>query len=136
MTRLYLDVDGVLLLPNGGPDGGPTVKEGVPEFLEWASSNFECLWLTGWAPLGRMGMIKNKLLPMLPECAKKFGCAQWCDLKTEGITDGDFYWIDDNLLTDEKQVLEDKGWSGRFIKARSSDPSIKAVMGALQAKHK
>lgn len=139
MTRLYLDVDGVLLHHPPGDDGpimGQVLKEGVPEFLEWASQNFECLWLTGWAPLGRMRLLSDKLVPHLPECAKNFKIAHWCNLKTEGITDGDFYWIDDNLLADEKDILIAKGWMNRFILAKATDPSITAVMKALQAKHK
>ena len=39
-TKLYLDIDGVLLTRDGSLANHST------EFLRWAVENFECYWLT------------------------------------------------------------------------------------------
>jgi hypothetical protein len=131
--KIFIDVDGVILLAKeGNGPMGLTLKDGVDEFIPWAVSNFDCYWLTAWAPSGRTSMIEGKLLPYLPEEAKNIKIGVWSGLKTEAIKDGDFIWIDDNLLNDEKVYLEDNGWLSNFILVNSSEASIKPVMQKIK----
>ena len=139
--RLYIDVDGVLLTYRPDKDGGPfglSQKDGVPEFIEWATANFDCYWLTAWATNGRDRLLKDKLLPYLPDAAQQIKIAYWSDLKTEAFKDGDgdFLWIDDNLLGAERQFLEEAGWMDNFIRVNTKDTTLAPVVAEIQRRAK
>lgn len=131
--KLMIDVDGVILYhrPGDGPIG-MSLKEHVDEFFKWATANFDCYWLTGWAPNGNRTLIDKMLLQHLPDEAKTINVANWNDLKTEAITDGDFRWIDDELLKAEREYLENNGWFDNFILVDPTEPSLKHVMQRIK----
>jgi len=124
--RLFLDVDGVILLPTEGYTMfNFPLKEGADELIRYGIKHFDCYWLTGWAPNGRKQLIDKYLLPRLPSEAAKINVAVWNNLKTEAITDGDFIWVDDNLLRNERDYLEQHGWLDRFVHINTSNPSLR-----------
>lgn len=132
--RLFLDIDGVLLTaqPGNGPMG-LALKEHVDEFLIWATSYFDCYWLTGWAPGGYMGMINDKLLPHLPPEAQHISIGLWNDIKTEGLPqDKNWIWIDDNLLRNERERLEEIGCLRNFILVDKLEPSLRHVKSRIE----
>lgn len=135
--RLYLDVDGVLLTP-ARPSQNTTLsyepKDGVAEFVEWATSHYDCYWLTAWARHGYSPVMKMELFPRLPKSAERIKFAKWGNLKIEGIQgDGNFCWIDDNLLRDEDEWLTERGWRNRFVQVDAHELSIEPVMAQIKA---
>jgi hypothetical protein len=133
MMRLYIDIDGVLIAPVDG-DGpfGLALKEHVDEFLEWATLNFDCYWLSGWAVYGNMSLINEKLLYWLPPVAKTIKVARWGYLKTEALEGRNWIWIDDELLDEEKEILEKHKLLDHFIHVDVTEPSLRLVMGRIQ----
>ena len=151
MTDLYIDVDGVILkwqakepahivrdmaLQKNLPAYWLTLHKAVladdvDEFIKFAAARFDCYWLTAWAPTGNLKMIRDQLLPLLPQEAASFTALRWDDLKTEAITHPDFYWVDDELMQGEKRFLEERGWLGRHILSNPYEPSLKPVMARL-----
>lgn len=133
--HLFLDVDGVLITPQSG--SGPfgfALKEHLDEFIIWAVANFDCYWLTGWAPNGHMGLLNDKLIPHLPPEAKQIKIAIWNDLKTEGVPKGtNWIWIDDNLLRNERQQLELTGCLRNFILVDPQEPSLRHVKSKIES---
>ena len=132
--RLFIDVDGVLVStqPGSGPMG-LAFKEHVDEFIIWATANFDCYWLTGWAPNGYMKMLNDKLLPHLPPEAQNIKMAMWNDLKTEGLPqDKNWIWIDDNLLPNEREQLKTIGCLRNFILVDRQEPSLRHVKSKIE----
>jgi hypothetical protein len=105
-----------------------SVKEGVDEFIPWALSNFDCYWLSAWSSNGSVSDIHKDLLPYLPPEAESIPASKWGEYKTDAIVDGNFIWIDDNLLSAEQEYLEKNGWLGRFVHVDVMEPSIRPVM--------
>jgi len=137
MFKLFIDVDGVILIPRQGSGSGPlqmSLKEHVDEFIIWATSEFDCYWLTGWAPNGHMKMINDRLLPHLPPEASNIKVAIWSDLKTEAISNGDrnWIWIDDNLLKNERAYLESINCLRNFILIDPQEPSLRYAKGKIE----
>lgn len=133
--HLYLDVEGVLITPQ--PGSGPfglARKEHLDEFIIWATANFNCYWLTGWAPSGHMNLLNDKLIPHLPPEAKKIKVSIWNDLKTEGLPykNNDWIWIDDNLLKNEQKYLESIGCLRNFILVDPQEPSLRHVQSKIE----
>lgn len=131
---LFIDVDGVLL--NSRPGNGPlrmSLKENVDEFIIWATSEFDCYWLTGWAPNGRMKIINDNLIPHLPPEASNIKVAMWSNLKTEALPDNkDWIWIDDNLLKNERAQLESAECLKNFILIDPQEPSLRYAKGKIE----
>lgn len=102
MTKLYLDVDGVLV-------SGGQAAEGLVEFLRFATENFDCYWLTthchGDAKpvfLYLVSRVPGEALPYI----EQFKPTIWGGWKTEAIDfSSPFYWLDDNLFEPERQTL-------------------------------
>lgn len=133
IRRLYVDVDGVILShrPGGGPIG-MSLKEHIDEFFKWATSNFDCYWLTGWATHGNRQLIDTILLPHLPEEAKLIDVAIWSNLKTDAIKNGESLWCDDELLKPEREYLEENGWFNNFILVDPNEPSLKHLIQKIK----
>ena len=132
--RLFIDIDGVLLSTQPGGPLGMAFKEHVDEFIIWATANFDCYWLTGWAPNGHMRIISDKLLPHLPPEAKYIKVAMWNNLKTEGLPQdsNNWIWIDDNLLRNEREQLEKMGCLRNFILVDRLEPSLRHVKSKIE----
>ena len=113
MTKLYLDIDGVLLTKQGVP------ASHVVEFFEFATSNFECYWLTTHcdgdattAFLYLVGKLPSEAVPFL----EKVRPTKWKLRKPEGIDfSSDFFWLDDCAFDADKKMLEEHGASDRLI---------------------
>jgi len=103
MQRLYLDIDGVLL-----------TKQGVPalhivEFLEFATSHFDCYWLTthcdGDATTAFLYLV-GKFPPEAVPYLEKIKPTKWKLWKPEGIDfSSDFFWLDDYAFDGDRKVL-------------------------------
>ncbi len=113
MKNLYLDIDGVILKKDGTP------AENLTPFLEYATKNFECYWLTThcdgdatMAFLYLVGRIPQEAVPFL----EKIQPTKWKLWKTEGIDfSKDFLWLDDTQFEGEKNALIEKGALDKFI---------------------
>lgn len=102
MTKLYLDIDGVLVR-------GGQATEGIVEFLRYATENFDCYWLTTHCH-GDTKPVFLYLVSRVPEEAlpyiEQFKPTTWGGWKTEAIDfSSPFYWLDDNLFEPERQAL-------------------------------
>lgn len=135
MTKLFIDIDGTITSKalEAGPDARIWgLKEDVAGFFDWATQNFDCYWLSNWVPRGMMFGFKRDLLPLLPPAAATVKPAYFAGVKTEAIVDGDFFWLDDNLLAEEKQYLEEHGWLDRFIHVDRNATSMAPVMAEIK----
>ena len=130
--NLYLDIDGVLVIPRPGNGNGPfemSLKEYVDEFIIWATSEFDCYWLTGWLP----ETINSKLLPCLPPEASQIKIASFRDVKTEALSkNGNWIWIDDNLLKNERDYLRSINCLRNFILIDPQEPSMRFAKGRIE----
>lgn len=103
MKKIYLDIDGVLLTKQGSP------ATHIVEFLEFATSHFECYWLTTHcdgdattAFLYLVGKIPAEAVPFL----EKIKPTKWKLWKPEGIDfSQDFIWLDDCAFEGDKNIL-------------------------------
>ncbi len=121
-TRLYLDIDGVLLTAK---DARPA--EHVSEFIEFITASFDCYWLTTHCKGDSLTAIR-RLKPYLPEDTldklSVVKATSWNTLKTEAIDFvSDFYWLDDCPLHSEKAVLKDRNCFDRLVIVDLNRPS-------------
>ena len=119
--KLYIDIDGVLLGKRTSNDHEICLAEGAVEFLEFALAQFDCYWLTTHANHGYIGPALRALKPYADkpfmELAWKVKPVKWATLKTEAIDlECDFYWLDDQLLAVEREILEEHGRVDRWIR--------------------
>ncbi len=113
MKNLYLDIDGVILKKDGTP------AENLTLFLEYATKNYECYWLTTHCDgdahkpfLYLVGKVPSEVLPYI----EKIKPTKWKLWKTEGIDfSKDFLWLDDTQFEGEKNTLIEKGALHKFI---------------------
>lgn len=113
MKNLYLDIDGVLLKKDGTP------TENIVPFLEYATKNFECFWLTTHCDgdatkpfLYLVSRVPKEALPFLEQIQP----TKWKLWKTEGIDfSKDFLWLDDTRFEGEQNALAEKGALEKFI---------------------
>ncbi len=134
MKRLYIDIDGVLL----------TTKqirpaENVSVFLDFISTNFECLWLTTHCKGLENNSIKylsNYLNINDLEKIKTFKETNWDALKTDGIDfESDFYWLDDYPFESEILVLKSLNLENRLLKVElNGEKNLEWIMKFLQEK--
>jgi hypothetical protein len=132
MTKLFIDVNGTITTYLNAKHGEDTFKEGLEEFFNWATKQFDCYWLSNLIPRGMMFGFKRETLPLLPEAAKSVKPAYFENLKTEAIKDGDFFWLDDNLLQEEKAYLEERGWLDGYIPADRNGASMVSLMAEIK----
>ena len=119
--KLYIDIDGVLLGKRTPNDHEIWLAEGAAEFLEFALAHFDCYWLTTHAKDGYTGPALRALRPFADkeflELAGMVRPVAWSTLKTEAIDlESDFYWLDDQLLAVEREILEEHGRFDRWIR--------------------
>lgn len=113
MKKLYLDVDGVVLTKQGAP------AQHLVDFLKFATSNFDCCWLTTHCD-GNAQTVINNLSGVVPDEAipflKKLKPTSWKLWKTEAIDfTQDFLWFDDYAFDSEKIILEKNNASKKLI---------------------
>jgi len=117
---LYLDVDGVLLGKHSPHSTAVVLANHAHQFLEFCLPRFECHWLTTHCKDGNATAVLELLSRYTDEAVmrlvKQIRPTCWKTLKTEVIHFGsDFYWIDDQLLWTEVEILKQNNVLGRWI---------------------
>jgi hypothetical protein len=115
MTKLYLDIDGVLLTARH-----TQAAPGVAAFVEFVTQHFTCYWLTTHckgdsAPTLRY--LSQFLAPTTLELLRQaVQPTTWDTLKTEAIdVAADFYWLDDSPFQSEIAYLRAWDVADRLI---------------------
>lgn len=114
LTKLYLDIDGVILTKDGRP------AEGAEPLLDFILKHFDCYWLTTHCRHG-VNKTQSYLSQYFPtEFSQKFLAfkeTDWTDLKTEAIDlESEFFWLEDYPLSAEFQVLMRHDKIGSLLK--------------------
>lgn len=115
MTKLYLDIDGVLLTAKH-----TQAAPGVDEFIDFITQHFDCYWLTTHCKGDNAPTIRYLSRFLLPATLEKLRLAvqptNWDTLKTEVIDlASDFYWLDDQPFQSEIAYLRVHGVVDRLI---------------------
>jgi len=136
---LYLDVDGVLLGKTEPNDVEVIMAKHAKEFLEYCLQRYKCYWLTTHCKKGNTTAIVNLLKKYTDESVMKLIKAinptSWKTLKTEAIDfQSDFYWIDDQLLWSEIELLKKNNVFNRWIQVdtRRNPDDLKRVISILE----
>jgi len=115
-SKLYLDIDGVFLLPTVSEkyDCGWTLAGDAEEFLDWALDACDCFWLTARDMRGdraeierafRTSLLSPSLPPFLINALRHIEPTRWSRTKVTGIDlESNFYWVDD--APDQEAVAE------------------------------
>jgi hypothetical protein len=122
--KLYLDIDGLVLRSallrvwNSGWQVAPLASE----FLEWAISFHEPVWLTARDKAGTGEGVVSALsgamgvTDALIDLASKIPVQGWASTKTNAIDFGsDFLWLDDCPSSEDLIALENRGCVQRWI---------------------
>lgn len=115
MTKVYLDIDGVLLTKSN-----THAVDGAEEFLDFVLSKYDCYWLTTHCRNGQtdhlLKMLANYFSDKVMNSLEKVKPTVWNTLKTEAIDfNADFYWLDDYVFEAEKDVLKRHGCLNKLI---------------------
>ena len=114
MKKLYIDVDGVLLTTkNTQPAEDSTL------FINFITKEYDCYWLTTHCK-GNNKTVLNYLSPYFEtetlSNLTHIKPTNWDTLKTEVIDfSAEFYWIDDQPLQNEIEVLKKQDALDRLI---------------------
>jgi len=151
-TKLYLDVDGVVLRRTGTVTArGSTefeIANGALAFLSWCVENFDCRWLTARSHEGEIAEVERAFrhavrsrdmseqeYAELKVLVGGIPVARWGAMKAEAFVEEEsFIWVDDN--PDERSLdwLARRGLGDRLVVASTDqDPtnltSIWVVLG-------
>lgn len=103
--KLYLDIDGVLITSKD-----PSVPDGMDEFIQFITSNFDCYWLTTHCKGDAnrcIQYLKSYFSDNILDLMAMIKPTNWNTLKTEAINLFEpFVWLDDYPMMAEKIVLE------------------------------
>jgi hypothetical protein len=151
-TKLYLDVDGVLLRRTGQQTSrGLTdfqIANHATAFLRFCTDHFDCYWLTARSREGSIAEVERAFRhagrnPAASEQDKDdlktlvsdIPVAAWRETKADAFSaEDDFYWIDDNPDQSSLSWLDQHDLSGRLVVAgtdRQPD-DLSRVQGVLQ----
>jgi len=140
---LYLDIDGVLLGKNNPYAIGVDLAKHTKEFLEFCLQNYECSWLSTHCQQGDttnlIAWLEQHADNTVMELARSIKPTSWKTLKTEAIDlSSDFYWIDDEPLCCEIEILKNNNVFDRWIEVntRKHPEDLKRAMYILQEKIK
>lgn len=105
MTKLYLDIDGVLLTKHN-----TRAADGIEEFLDHVLAEFDCYWLTTHCRDGNpdhlLRMLAFYFTSDVMVKIQRVKPTAWNTLKTEAIDfNTDFFWVDDYVFEAEMNVL-------------------------------
>ncbi|SFQ79404.1 hypothetical protein [Hymenobacter arizonensis] len=114
MTKLYLDIDGVLLTAKH-----TRPAPGVEAFVAFVTQHFACYWLTTHCQ-GDQATALRYLAAYLPASSlAQLGAVlptTWDALKPEAIDlSADFYWLEDRPFQAEIACLEAAGVADRLL---------------------
>lgn len=125
--HLYLDVDGTLLRRGGHARlrGELAPAPHLRRFLEWATANFHCVWLSSRGRDGDAGAIRAVFrqaigpgdeADAIDALVTAIAPARWDGIKAEAIDfDQPFYWLDDAPEEDSLVLLERHGATACWI---------------------
>ena len=134
-TKLYLDVDGVVLRRTGQLTARGTtefeIANGAATFLRWCADHFDCIWLTARSRDGDTSEVERAFRHAVREknsseqekadlmaYVSRIPVASWGATKAGGITVGeDFFWVDDDPDVSSLNWLEHHGLRSRLIAA-------------------
>jgi len=151
-TKLYLDVDGVLLRRTGQKTSrGLTefqIANHATAFLSFCTEHFDCWWLTVRSREGNITEVERAFRHAVrnPAASEQerddlkvlvsgIPMAAWGETKADAFSaDEDFYWIDDNPDPVSKSWLDQHDLSGRLIVAATDrrPDDLNRVKGVLQ----
>ena len=121
MTKLYLDIDGVLLTCKN-----PTPPDHVNTFIDFVTSNFECYWLTTHCKgdtATALSYLSKYFNPSAINKLATFKPTKWSTLKTEAIDFTSYFiWLDDYPLNAEIAVLQNHAMANRLIHVNLNNP--------------
>lgn len=138
-TRLlYLDIDGVLLGKSKPDDTEIILANHAKEFLEFCLKHYKCYWLTTHCKEGDVSSVINMLKgysdTSVIKLIKSVNPTSWKTFKTEAIDfSSDFYWVDNQPLWSETELLKKNNVLDRLILAdtRKEPDALKRVMSIL-----
>jgi hypothetical protein len=115
MTKLYLDIDGVLLTAKH-----TQAAPGVDAFVEFVTQHFTCFWLTTHCKGDSAPALRYLASFLQPATVERLRQAvqptNWDTLKTEAIDVAtDFYWLDDSPFQSEIAYLQARGVADRLV---------------------
>ena len=134
-TKLFIDVDGVLLSRTGQQTSrGLTefqVANHATTFLRFCTNNFDCYWLTARSREGSIAEVERAFRQAVPNptaseqekddlkfLVSGIPVATWGGMKADAFAaEEDFYWIDDNPDQASLSWLDQHGLSGHFVVA-------------------
>jgi hypothetical protein len=135
MTKLYLDIDGVLLTTRH-----TQAAPGVAAFVEFITRHFACYWLTTHCK-GDSTPALRYLAQFLPPATLELLCqavqpTNWGTLKTEAIdTKANFYWLDDSPFQSEIAYLQTHGVANKLLAVNLLNPDeLLRLQQLLQSK--
>ena len=132
MTKLYIDIDGVLLTKKN-----TKAAIGAEEFINYAIEHFECYWLTTHCRDGStdslLNMMSQYFPPLVLDLFKRIRPSVWNTLNTEGIDfSSDFYWLDDYVFEAEKEILRKHNSLDKLILVNLTDsPNLLDVINII-----
>jgi hypothetical protein len=151
-TKLFIDVDGVLLRRTGQQTSrGLTeflIANHATAFLSFCTEHFDCWWLTARSREGNLAEVERAFRHALrnPAASEQdrddlealvtdIPVAAWGEMKADAFSvEEDFYWIDDNPDKASKNWLEQHDLTDRLVGAntdRQLDDLVR-VQGFLQ----
>ncbi len=135
MTKLYLDIDGVLLTARH-----TQAAPGVAAFVEFVTQHFACYWLTTHCKGDSAPALRYLSQFLAPDTLELLRQAvqptTWDTLKTEAIdVSADFYWLDDSPFQSEIAYLQARGVADRLmVVSLSNADELPRLQQLLQSK--
>ncbi len=128
MTKLYLDIDGVLLTAKH-----TQAAPGVDAFVEFITQHFACYWLTTHCKGDSAPALRYLARFLQPATLEKLRQAvqptTWDTLKTEAIeVAADFYWLDDSPFQAEIAYLQAHDVADRLVVVNLNRPDELSVI--------
>jgi len=135
MTKLYLDIDGVLLTARH-----TQAAPGVAAFVEFVTQHFACYWLTTHCKGDSAPALRYLSRFLAPDTLELLRQAvqptTWDTLKIEAIdVASDFYWLDDSPFQSEIAYLQTRDVADRLIVVDLNRPDeLNKILQKLLAK--
>ncbi|TDN38088.1 hypothetical protein E4631_25100 [Hymenobacter sp. UV11] len=133
MTKIYLDIDGVLLTAKH-----TQAAPGVAELVDFVTKYFDCYWLTTHCKGDRATAIRYLASYLSPSTLAQLNHAvqptNWDALKTEAINLAEeFYWLEDRPFQAEIAQLEAAGVANRLLVVNLDVPqALSLIQATLQ----
>ena len=121
-TKLYLDIDGVLLTTKNTQPA-----EYANEFINYITEHFDCYWLTTHCKGDTANALQYLSKYFLSAIIDKIRCIKptnWDTLKTEAINMSEqFVWLDDRPFLAEIEILKIHNCENKLIIVDLNNPN-------------